>query len=124
MAEKKKEDRFYVEVKNAVDARRNILETSKDILSALEMYERFREARQHKIEAMGELKKIFGEIYRLMSRLNSSLPKVKINKKTEKKLKAEEIKKEKTEEEPIKITELDKLERELSEVESKIASLS
>ena len=123
MAEKaKKDDGFYVEVDDSVSVRRNLLESSKELLSALEMYERFKETRKEKTEAIERFKKSINEAYRLIAKLNAALPKVKLKKRKEAKEHAEP----ENEEEEIKpeMSELQKLEKELSEVEKKLERLS
>ena len=118
----KEEDVFYVGVREPVESRRILLECSKDVITSLRRYERFKNIRAEKIERIIELKNIMLELNKLNLELKDRLPRtwLKASSKEEKKSKIEE---------KSRITytkkdsELDKLERELSIVEEKLSSL-
>jgi len=128
--EKESKDIFFVEVREPEEVRRNILESLKDIVEALQRFEKFKETRKDKIEHINKLGKILKETNKLIPILKNSFPEAKIRaakisrRKTPKKEKISAGKK-KTSEEMTKkpVTELQKLESELSEIEGKLGSL-
>ena len=115
----KKEDIFYVNVNGADELRRDILESSKMIVEILKNYERFKSANKEKQKEIGNLKLKIKNILKLISKLRSALPSAKSKALKEKKPKVEVKKQTKQ-----ATTELDKLEQELNEIESRINSLS
>lgn len=127
MTESEKEKKFYVGLKNPVSIRRNLLEASKDIIKSLQRYERQREIRKQKIEAIFKVRKLVKDVKRLTSTLNSKLPympkaiKRKERKKSEKEKIAPELKKEL---EKVKATDLKKLDDELRSIEAELNKLS
>lgn len=126
--EKESKDIFFVEVAEPEEARRNMLESLKDIVENLQRFEKFKETRKDKIERINQLGTIIKDINKHVSSLKNSFPEAKLRamkviRKVEKKKPSTE-KKKKHEEEKIKPTsELKKLESELSEIESKLGSL-
>jgi len=149
--EKDEEEAFYVGIKDPIEIRRSILESSKDIVQYLQRAERFKAVRAEKEEHLFKLKEMSKEISSLMRKLRSSLPKTKLRislyereqkikqeeaaekaKKTEKKAVAKSKEKPKTaakiKEKPVPekedTTELEKLESELGEIESRLGRLS
>ncbi len=127
MAKSEKEKKFYVALNNPVGVRRTILEASKDIIKSLQRYEKSKEIRKQKIEAIFEVRKLIRDIKKLTSSINSKLPylpkvqKRKEKKKVEKEKIAPELKKEL---EKVKATDLKKLEDELKNIETELSKLS
>ena len=134
--EKKEEEQvFYVGIKDPIEIRRSILESSKEMLQYLQRAERFKEVRKEKAEMTKELKENMKEIQKLVRKLKSSLPSTGLRAKAPKKTKPE--KKEKVMpvekdiqkelepiEKPKEMNELEKLEAELGEIESRLTKLS
>lgn len=119
---------LFVRVKNPVELRRSVLETTKDAIEILQRHEKFREIREEKKQRIAELRDDIKEICRLVNKLKSFMPKTKIRihenkpiEKIDKKI-PRKIKKVEFVEKP-KITELDKLEVELRDIESKLAHI-
>ena len=139
LVEKESKDIFFVEIREPEQVKKNVLESLKDIVENLQRFEKFKEIRKAKLEAINRLGKILRDINRTLPSLKSSLPEAKIravktNKQmpqqktvARKKGSAEKIKeyKEQTDATEMKkpTTELQKLESELSEIESKLNSL-
>lgn len=125
MVEKKQS--FYVGLKEPIELRKNLLECSKMTVKSLQKYERFKDLRRRKIEHILNLKTIIKEIKRLNNDLISKLPETKIN---ERKVKTtipkgkKEIEDELGKGEIKKMNELEKLEAELSSIESKLDTIS
>lgn len=128
-----KKDLFFVDVRDHVDVRRNVLEAQKEVVEGLQRYENIKFLREKKLENITKLRGIIKGLFKSISDLKAALPQTKlreaikikkkskpVKRKTEKKefLKAEE----KKETEKPK-TELEKLESELSAIESKLTSL-
>ena len=121
----KEEDTLFVGITNKDELERSILECSKGILEALKEHERFKTVREGKIDLIRELKTDLKEISKLIDSLKVHLPKVK-EAEPEKvdvvKVKEEKPKMVKVEKPKIK-SELEKLEDELGEIESKLNNL-
>lgn len=124
MAEEKKEY-FYVGVREPNEIRKGLLSSSKRTISVLRKFEEFRSLRQEKIEAVIELKRVVRELALLTSKLKVLLPQTKLRAMgTDKKKELEETtkkimehrKKAKQKEKG----ELELLEKELGEIESRI----
>jgi len=128
MAKPEKEKVFYVEVKEPLDLRKNLLEYSKMVVKSLQKYERFKELRRQKIEYMFTLRGIIKEIKRLNNDLISKLPETKVKEeKRERKVfpkGKKEIEEEIIKAEIKKMNELETLEAELSSIEAKLNTLS
>jgi len=120
--EKESKNIFFVEIHDSEGVKRNVLESLKDIVESLQRFEKFKETREDKINQINNLGKIVKEINKLVPRLKNSLPDAKIRvvktgkPKHHAKKKPEEMGEE-AKEEPV--TELQKLESELSEIEGK-----
>lgn len=131
---------YYVGVSDPVEVRRTILETSKSIIQAMHRYEKYKEFRAQKIELVKHLSKQMTELSSIITSLKSSLPKstIKVKKAREEiqRQKKEVVEKvtEKISNTPNKqvikqvpkkeLSELEKLELELSSIESKLSSLT
>ena len=140
---KGEEEAFYVGVKDPIEIRRSLLESSKEAVQYLQRAERFKAIRTEKSEHISKLKGTVKELQRLVRKLKTVLPKTKLRTilhEKEKKLKREAIKKKvKSEavkkqtvvkeevavkEEKKEMTELEKLESELGAIESILSTLS
>ena len=123
---KKEEELFFVDVTNSDDLRRTILECSKDILEILKSYESFKATNSQKQKEIEDLKVKVKQISKLISKLKSDLPSIKI--KTEKKKSTKkEMSKPKESEPPVikkPKSEIEKLQSELDEVEAKLNEIS
>lgn len=144
MPDTKKKDVFYVGIKDPIEIRRSILESSKEIVQLLQDFEKFKELREQKAQLKEMLKKDIHSMSGLIKKLRVVLPKTELRVRLEqehiipgeepvekkskgKKGKAEKEKAGKAPKkfvEPRKaVTELDKLEEELKKIESKLGSL-
>jgi hypothetical protein len=145
MADKKQKgaegDVFYVGVNEPVEIRRNILECSKDIIQYLQRFERFKQVRLEKEEEIRKLKETTHDIRVMVRKLKNALPRTKLRamlhkheeeimmaekekpakKKVVKKV-VEEVSQERVPER--KATELERLEAELGEIESRLTKLA
>ena len=140
MARKKDEkDVFFVGIKDPIETRRGLLESSRDIVQSLQRFESFKALRAEKEQRTKELSTVIRSANRLISRLKKSLPatklRVKIMKekdeqeKSKQKKKGKKSKKEKEKKtEPAitrrELTEIDRLEQELNSIEHKLRGLS
>ncbi|MBW3004276.1 hypothetical protein KY310_00390 [Candidatus Woesearchaeota archaeon] len=68
-------DKFFVGIKNPINARRLLLNSSKDILDALKDFEDFENLKQEKAKYIIELKRVLDEIMVLNRKLKTHLPK-------------------------------------------------
>lgn len=132
--QEEKEEVFYVGVKDPIEIRRSLLESSKEIVQYLQRAERFKATRTEKAEQIAKLKQTMREITSLTRKLKTALPKTQIRArlhKHEEKILKEEVKevekeaveKEEVKEKPAEMTELEKLESELGEIESRLTKM-
>ena len=126
---------FFVQVKKPNEVRKDILETLREIVETMHRFEKFKRVRHEKLEKIHHLgvlikqaNKILGNLKLKLPQTNlrataaRALPQSKAHHKKKKKIKASEEKQEKM---PKKeLTEVDKLEAELSAIESKLKSLT
>ncbi|MBW3003060.1 hypothetical protein KY328_00785 [Candidatus Woesearchaeota archaeon] len=140
MAKAEKKDQiFFIGIRDPIEIRRSLLESSKDIVHSLQRFERFKEVRKEKLEALQEVRKTMSHVKKLMADLKKALPetdlRVELGKEEQRrKLKkaAKETKKEvkvakpmpiKERISPKEMNELEKLESELSAIEGKLSRL-
>lgn len=119
---KKEENLLFVGISGGNELRRDVLECSKGILETLKEHEKFKSLREEKIKLVRKFKDDVKGISRLISSLRGYLPKVK-----EVGIKKPVVKEERTKavkvDVPKERNEIEKLEKELSEIESKLSSL-
>ena len=127
-----KEKGFYVGISNPVDVRRNILETSKEIIHVLKRYENFHHIKEAKRAEMNKFRSMVDEINQLMLRLKTSLPPVRMEdlprreaaETTRKAAEPVAVKRAKAMQEgTAPSSELDRLEQELGKIEDKLKGL-
>jgi len=68
------DQKYFVQVENPSEMRRNLLETSRSVIFSLQKFENFKETRSEKQKEMQKLKIVISEISDLMSRLRKMLP--------------------------------------------------
>jgi len=124
-----KEKEFYVGIPNPIDVRRNILETSKEIIQVLKRYESFHHIKEAKKAEMNKFRAMVNDINQMMLRLKTSLPPVRIEdlprkEPTETTVKPLSVKRIRAApESAAPSSELDRLEQELGKIEDKIKGL-
>jgi DNA topoisomerase VI subunit B len=133
MPKEKEESMFYVGMKDPIEIRRSLLESSKELLQYLQRAERFKAVRKEKTVQIGELREMMKEIQALVRKLKSSLPKtglraVAAKPRPKKAAAKKETPKSKPTpvivEKPREMTELERLEAELGEIEGRLGKLS
>ena len=118
------EEVYYVNVREPRDTRRKILETSRQVVLALQKYENYKLRRIKKIDYMNSLRKNLKEINDLIARLKKELPQVKIKKRpTSNEAETKPVKKTVKKQASKGKGALDDLERELYDIESKLKEL-
>ncbi len=118
---------FFVEVKEPSEVKRNVLETMKEILELMQQFERFKRLRHEKLLKIQKLRSLVKDTNKIFGVLKSKLPQASFKTMTPKPVQRHErkpaAKKEKTPKEDAQKkhkTELDRLEAELSAIESKL----
>ena len=125
------EETLYVGVNNPAELRKELLESSKEVIGILKDYDDINSIRTEKIEKIMELKEVLAEIKKLISILNEKLPTEKIRashplikkpvKKSVSKVRVEQPRKEAVKKSvPKQSDEIRKLEDELSEIEARL----
>lgn len=135
------EENLFVRIENSVNTRRLVFETNRDMIICFKRFEKFREIRKLKIEAIDALLHIFKEIEELSKALQIDIPnfnkdlhmpssfskKVEIPLKqsvTPEALPVKEEVKAPAEAPPAEDDEIDELERSIAEIEKKIKELA
>jgi chromosome segregation ATPase len=117
-------ENFYVNVESPVELRRKLLETSKSVVLALQKFEKFKLERIKKLENYDLLKRNIKEINDLVVRLKKELPAIKLPKREEpRRIAVKAAPKSKPVVMMSRASAADKLEKELSEIESKLKAL-
>lgn len=123
---------YFVRIDNPSDLRKQVLENSKSVIESLRRFEKIKDMRAEKLNNIIKLKQIMSEIFELTSRLRSTMPQAKmtptLKKRPMKKAEKSQLMKMPAAK-PISApkarpsNDLDKLESELSEVESRLSKL-
>ena len=114
---------FYVGVKEPISLRRNLLESSKSVIQRLKDYENLKLIRIEKHKKILEFKDKINEILVLLSELKENFSKHGLGEDVNVKRKAEKNKKGKTKKVDVNTSEIEKLEKDLTEIESRLRSI-
>jgi hypothetical protein len=137
MKMKNKDEEFYIEIEDSVELRRQMLETSKELIGILQQYDEMKSIDTQKVQEIEHFKSTLKEIGADISRLKEMMPKVKLSSLPKKdtpvrelryRVPKEEPEPEKTEapEEPEQQSEpanANKLESELKDIEKRLQDL-
>ena len=116
-----KKQNFFVGITDPVRTRRNLLNSSKEIIDSLKRYERYEIIKKTKHEYVLELKKIIDELVVLNKKLRNHMPKEQIAKQhIHQKPRKIRIKKARDNTSQTKLAEL---ESELAKIEGKLDAL-
>lgn len=120
---------FFVRVREPDEVKRHILESLKEVVELLHKFERLKQIRHEKLEKIHKLKDLVKEANKMLGGLKIKLPHTNLKAAVaeSKPKKVPEKKNAKATEKKVpqkEITELQKLEAELSAIESKLKSLS
>lgn len=111
---------YFVGIYDPIDVRRNILESSKEIVKSLQSFEKIESIREEKLKTIKDMKKIMAELELLISKLADKLPKTKLRKAIEKT--ADNLQKNTAPTPGRFSSELEKLESQLRLVEKELSS--
>lgn len=131
----KEDEAFFVKIKEPSDVKKNLLESLKDIVENLQRFEKFKNTRDEKLRNISKLREDVKELVKLNSQLKAALPETKLrfaakkvkkkkhkhSKKAAKKEAKKKIEKQVAKQRPV--SELEKLETELSAIEGRLGSL-
>lgn len=115
-------EELFVGIPEPIDVRRNLLESSRDLIKCLQTYEKLELIRNQKLKYFKEMKRVSAELDLLITKLKQKIPKQGIRKleKTEQKKKiTEELI---TPNKKLK-SDLKKLEEQLQEIEEQLKNL-
>src|SRR3989344_1876985 len=118
MKKDEKSEVFYVGINSPTEVRRDVLENTKVIIIALKTFENFKEARVEKTRHVENLKVLMSELDMLFNKLKRVLPQTRVREKPS----AIQIVKKDVEVRLTtkKMSEIEKLESELSNIEEKL----
>ena len=136
----KEESPLYIGIENPEQVRRSLLEASKSVIRALQLYEGLSSLREKKFSEMEKYKELTNEIGRLIKQLKAELPKYNLRQLPKAAGRIMEHEEEKAERKPLempqprrekqmnmqpkrKLSEVERLERELSSIEEKLSAL-
>lgn len=123
---------FFVQIKDPVEVRRNILEALKEIVEVLQRFEKFKQLRHEKLDKISHLRVLLRQANRMLGDLRVKLPQTNLRAAVAREAPVHKVhhkkKKAKTSEEKApqkrELTHVEKLEAELSAIESKLKSLT
>lgn len=129
-----KDEPVYIGIENPAEVRRALLESSKSLIKILQKGERLRENKRQKQQLILQLKETMREISQLISQLKSQMPKVRISSLPRRHATkpivhaaegAKQAMKQVSMPKPraVPLTESQKLERELQDIEEKLKRL-
>ncbi|MFH1063983.1 MAG: hypothetical protein V1729_02805 [Candidatus Woesearchaeota archaeon] len=110
------DSQYFVQIKDPLDMRRDILGSSRQMIQILQRYERIKQLRIKKVEKIHDLKATTKEIHLLVTKMKAVLPAYKVRLDLEKENKPKRR--------GMTGDELKNLEAELRMIEEKIGNLS
>jgi len=133
-----KKEEFFVSIHAPTSIRVSLLESRKLALHSMKIFQALKQIRTQKITEQNKLRKQLKQIYSTINKLKSSIPYVKLPpekpepvKKEEPVIKEEPVKEapppkpiEQEPEKPKPLTEVDRIEAELADIEDKLTILS
>ena len=122
------DDPVYVKIENPAEVRKALLQSIKHMIMVLQANEKLQEKKKQKSGLAEEYRNKMKDIIILLAKIKSQMPKVKVSnlpKRTAKPEKVEESEEASAEPElvEVNISEADRLENELKEIEAKLNSL-
>ena len=127
---KNHQEEYFVEIVDPGEVRKNILETLREILNLLQQFEKLKQIRQQRMQAVQSLRTSMRSAHKMMGNVKSMLPQTSLKASSVKEEKKEKPhaagKKHEEKEKKVvkKATEMERLESELSAIESKLRSLN
>ncbi len=118
-----KEKELYVGVTHPVESRKALLETSKEVIRALQGFERIRHVRHDKAEQITRLSKLVSEISASLEQLKADLPEFSPEDIPKQKVQKPAPSPEEKMARKPRLSELQKLENDLSSIEEKLKKL-
>jgi len=128
-----KEKSFYVGISKPDEIRRSLLEGARDLVTYLQRYEKLKELRNEKLEKIQEAKSLVKEINSLILKLRREFPKTNLKVQVREEQKPKKIQEVEIPKESIpipkpdirrkQVTDIEKLESELAEIEEKLGRI-
>ena len=121
---------LFAGIREPIEIRRNILESSKDVIESLKKFQRFESLRNARHKEAAHLRQTVVDLNRLLSRLRAKLPKAKLKLEAvrevlkPKKIEAPLPQEQNTDAPKKQASEVDRLQSELDEIEAKLNELS
>ncbi|MBN1503154.1 hypothetical protein JW930_06415 [Candidatus Woesearchaeota archaeon] len=110
----------FVGIDNPMDVRRNILESSREIIQTLQKFDKLKEIREEKLKTLHQLRTVIRELNLLFSKLKAELPSTHLRA-----LAPEEVSLPSLKDAPkIEKSELEELESQLMDIERELTRLS
>ncbi len=114
------EETYYVNIREPAETRKKLLETSRQVVIALQKYESFKLKKMNKQDVAEKLRKNFKEINELIARLKKEMPQIPARKKI---VLHEDKKTPQRISVPKGKRDIEDLERELGDIENKLKGL-
>ncbi len=110
-------DLFFINIENAGEVRRNLLESEKVIIECFKHYEQYKKIKQERLEKMRTLQELIVEVRQANEHLREVLPDVKVKIKPAPQVNAEKVLPQFTQ------VQLERLEDDLSSIEEDLKKL-
>jgi len=117
-----KEEDYFVGIYDPLDVRRNLLESSKEIIKSLQAFDKVESVREEKLKLFKEMRRVMAELDLLVSKLKTKLPKSYLRKAVEKN-NVSSLRKIQYPANKKFSSELERLEQELRNVERELSSM-
>jgi hypothetical protein len=113
------ESEFFVGVYDPIDVKRNLLESSREVIKSMQSYEVLTHLRKEKLKHYRKMKSVMEELDLLMDKLDKVLPKAQLRKAT-----VHALPKKRKPKPKVKFTDqLEILERQLKTIERELSDL-
>ena len=128
MKKETKKEIFFVQIRDPSGTRKEVLETLRSIIGMMQKFEKLKQMRHEKLEKIHSLRVLVRQTHRLMGELKTRMPQtdLKVELPKQKKEEPKVVKPlPKKEEKPKRkvISEIDRLEYELKDIEGKLRTL-
>jgi len=111
---------FFVGIRDPIDLRKELLNSSKNLIDSLKRYEAYKDIKEEKLMHIMELKRVFDELLVLNKKLRNKLPHIPVKAAPTLARETREIP---TKQSKLPRSKIDVLEEELSKIEERLGTL-
>jgi hypothetical protein len=118
------DERYFVGVNNHLEVRRNILESSRDMIQTMQSYEKVKAIREAKLKRLRQLRTVVKELDLLMARLQEQLPKTNLRAAMVEPAPSAMKVHAKNKKDKREVNEIERLESQLKEIEQELSRIN